>query len=164
VIPVTNSQLPNDSDFARIESELFARITVHHRRQVVRHRLVAAAALVVLAGAGVAAGTVANPNQQRNTASCYGGDTLSSRVSQVAASNGTDVGVNAGVPPSAAMVARVVSMCGNLWDAGTFGSPEPTTPKLQACLQDNLVIAVFPKKNASVSADAFCTRLGLSAP
>jgi hypothetical protein len=164
VIPVTNSQPPNDADFARMEGELFDRITVRHRRQVVRHRLLAAAALVVVAGAGVAAGTIANPSQQRDTASCYGGDSLTSQVSQGAASNNTDFSVKTGVPPSAAKVARVVSMCGNLWEAGRFGSPQTTAPKLQACLQDNLVIAVFPKKNASESADAFCTKLGLSAP
>ena len=161
----TTSHLPTPAEFERLEGELFKRINVHHRRQVLRHRLVAAAAIVVLAGAGVAAGTVANPSQQRNLAYCYSGDSLSSQSAQNVLSNNFDPKSKPNARPSAAKVARAVALCDTVWEAGVFGSPATKAPKLQACLRDNLIVSVFPKKkNDSGSADDFCGNLGLSAP
>jgi hypothetical protein len=147
-----------------METELFQRITVRHRRQVLRHRLVAAAAIVFLAGAGVAAGTVANPSQQRNLAYCYSGDSLSSQSAQNMLSNNFDPKSKPSARPSAAKVARAVALCDTVWEAGVFGSAVTKPPKLQACLQDNLIVSVFPKKNDLETADDFCGNLGLSAP
>lgn len=158
------NSLPSDAEFSRIENELFERITVRHRRQVVRHRLVAAAAIVVLAGAGVAAGTIANPSQQRNLAVCYSADSISSQSAQSMLPNNLDLKSKSGTRPSAAKIARAVVLCVSVWQDGVFGSPTTSPPKLQACLQDNLQIAVFPRKNRSESANEFCSSLGLSAP
>jgi hypothetical protein len=164
VTPVTDSPAPTHEDFALIEKKLFTRIGVRYRRQVVRHRLIGLAAIVVIAGAGVAAGTVASLKQQSNTASCYGGDSLNSQMSEGATSSATGQSAEAGVTPTAAAVARVMRLCDDLWEAGMFGTPTKHPPRLQACLQDNLVIAVFPKRNESLAPDAFCNNLGLSAP
>jgi hypothetical protein len=161
---VTSSHLPSSSDFDRMENELFQRITVRHRRQVLRHRLVVAAAVVILGGAGVAAGTVANPSQQRDLAYCYSGDSLSSQSAQNMLSNNFDPKSEPDVRPSAAKVARAVALCGGVWEAGVFGPAVAKPPKLQACLQDNLIVAVFPKKDSSEPAEEFCGDLGLSAP
>jgi len=161
---VASSHLPGSVDFDRMETELFQRIAVHHRRQVLRHRLVSAAAIVFLAGAGIAAGTVANPSQQRNLAYCYSGDSLSSQSAQNMLSNNFDPKSKPNARPSAAKVARAVALCEAVWEAGVFGSTVTKAPKLQACLRDNLIVSVFPKKNDSESADDFCGNLGLSAP
>jgi hypothetical protein len=160
-----SSHLPSSVDFDRMETELFQRIGVRHRRQVLRHRLVAAAAIVLLAGAGVAAGTVANPSQQRNLAYCYSGDSLSSRSAQNVLSNNFDPKSKPNARPSAAKVARAVALCDTVWQAGVFGPAVTKAPKLQPCIQDNLIVSVFPKKkNDSENADDFCGNLGLSAP
>jgi hypothetical protein len=156
--------LPSDADFVRIEDALLDRVTVRHHRQVVRHRLVAVAVVVVLAGAGVAAGTVANNSQQLNLAYCYGADSAGSKSTQAVLPNNGEEQARAGVRPDAAKVATAVAGCTQIWESGYFGSSSSKVPKLQPCLQDNLTIAVFPRKNASESADAFCDNLGLSAP
>jgi hypothetical protein len=161
----TSSHLPSSVDFERMETELFQRITVRHRRQILRHRLVAAAAIVFLAGAGVAAGTVANPSQQRNLAYCYSSDSLSSRSAQNVLSNNFDPKSKPNARPSAAKIARAVALCDTVWEAGVFGSSVTKAPRLQACLRDNLIVSVFPKKKSDPeSADDFCGKLGLSAP
>jgi len=158
------NDLPDDVEFARIENELFDRITVRYRRQVVRHRLVALAAVFVIAGAGVAAGTVGTSREQSDLAYCYSAASLSSQVAGSAVPNNGKLHTPTGSRPSAAKVARAVDICGAAWKAGVFGSARPSAPRLRACLQDNLVIAVLPKRNASESADTFCSDLGLSAP
>jgi hypothetical protein len=165
---IEQSGLPSTDDFARLEGELFARITKRHRRQVLRHRLVAAAAVLVIAGAGVAAGTIANPSQQVNLAYCYGGATPSSQVAQGMLPNNGAFRSKPGSKPSAARIANALALCEGAWKSGIFNKtsrPGPfPVPRLQVCLRDDLIVSVFPKKNGSESAEAFCSNLGLSAP
>jgi hypothetical protein len=153
----TNHSLPSEADFARLEGELFARIGRKHRGQVLRHRLAAAAIVVAVAGAGVAAGTVANPTEEHTFANCYAAASTSSALipTQFAKNNYY-------IQPSSANVARAVRQCGALWDAGLYGSA--SQPRLQACLADNLVLAVFPRTKAEGSVAEFCEKLGMSAP
>ena len=159
----TNHSLPSEEEFARIEGELFTRIGRRHRRQVLRHRLAAVAVVIVAAGAGVAAGTVANPTQESQYAYCYSSDSTTSH-DQTAILSVRSVRDSA-LRPSAAKVARAVSLCDGLWTAGVFSpSPLVTAPKLQACLRDDLTIAVFPRNGSGSSAADFCNSLGLSAP
>jgi hypothetical protein len=159
---------PSESDFARLETTLFDRIAVRHRRQVLRHRLVAVAAVLVVAGAGVAAGTIANPTQQSDLAYCYGGASTSSQVAQgLLPSNGV-VQSKPGHKPSAARISRALSLCEGSWKSGFFDKtggvgPFPV-PRLQVCLRDDLIVSVFRKTNAGESSTAFCEKLGQSAP
>jgi hypothetical protein len=162
------SGLPGPDDFVRLESELFARVTTRHRRQVLRHRLVAAAAVLVVAGAGVAAGTIANPTQQSDLAYCYGGPSTSSQVAQALLPTNGIFQSKPGHRPSAALISRALSLCEGSWKSGFFDKtggvgPFPV-PTLQVCLRDDLIVSVFRKPNAKESADAFCNNLGLSAP
>ena len=159
----TNHSLPSEADFARLEGELFARIGRKHRSQVLRHRLAAAALVVAVAGAGVAAGTIANPTQETRFAYCYAADSTNSQSQQTILS--VRSGLDGAIRPSAAKVARAVTLCGGLWTAGVFGTaPANSAPHLQACLRDDLVIAVFPRTHATGSASRFCENLGMSAP
>jgi hypothetical protein len=162
----TNHSLPSDSDFARLEGELFSRIDRHHRRQVVRHRLVAAAIAVAIAGAGVAAGTIANPTQESKYAYCYGSaNTTSQPVTTILSVHAGLQGSNNSLKPSTAKLARAVMQCSTLWSSGVFGAGNSASvPRLQACLRDDLVIAVFPRKESDGTAARFCENLGLSAP
>jgi hypothetical protein len=158
----SESPLPSPAEFAALETDLFDRIAVRYRRQVLRRRLAATAVVLAVAGGGIAAGTVANTRQQRDLATCYSADSLSSRSAQDLISNGVDPAP--GHRPSTARVESAVAMCVTLWKSGVFGTPSSTQPILQACLQDNLVIAVFPRKAGSPGAEAFCNNLGLTAP
>jgi hypothetical protein len=153
----TNHSLPSESDFARLEGELFARIDRKHRGQVLRHRLAAATIVVAVAGAGVAAGTVANPTQEHAFANCYASASTSSTMHQADFALKDEY-----TRPTRTDEARAIAQCGSLWDAGVYGNP--SRPRLQACLADNLVISVFPRGNRSGSATAFCENLGMSAP
>ena len=158
------SQLPSGDDFVRLEGALFDRITVRHRRQILRHRLVAVAAILVVAGAGVAAGTIANPTQQSKFAYCYDGTTMTARVAQVVIpTNPHSEKVN-----PATQVANALLVCKSIWSGGVFNKSNGTgpfpVPKLQVCLRDDLIVSIFRKPTASMSAEAFCNNLGLSAP
>ena len=159
---------PSADDFVRLEGTLFERIAVRHRRQVLRHRLIATAAVLVVAGAGVAAGTVANPHQQSNLAYCYSGPNTSSQVSQTLLPNNGAFRLTSGSKPTAARIARAVQLCEGAWTAGIFnktGASGPfPVPKLQVCLRDDLIVSVFRKTNSGQSATAFCEGLGQSAP
>jgi hypothetical protein len=161
---MASSPVPNEHDFVRIEEQLFTRIGERYRRQVVRHRLIGAGVLVLIAGAGVAGGTVASAKQQRDSASCYRGDSLSSNSVQADGAGNIDDGAKVGTRPTPAKIEHVVLLCESDWEGGVLGKPTPTPPKLQACLQNNLVIAVFPKRDESLRADTFCNNLGLTAP
>ena len=158
------SSVPTPADFARIEGELFERITVRHRRRVLRHRLVAVATVLVLAGAGVAAGTIANPTQQSKFAYCYDGATMTARVAQVVIPTDPHSGT---VDPTA-QVANALLVCKSIWRGGVFSKGNGTgpfpVPKLQVCLRDDLIVSIFRKPTAGQSAEAFCNNLGLSAP
>ncbi|HEX4443617.1 MAG TPA: hypothetical protein VHZ81_08615 [Galbitalea sp.] len=153
----TNHSLPSEAEFARLEGELFARIGRKHRSQVLRHRLAAAVVVAAVAGAGVAAGTVANPTQERTFADCYASASTASAMHQTQYAKKQYY-----VHPSTANVARAVQQCAALWDAGVYGGA--TTPQLQACLADNLIIAVFPRESRTGSVSEFCENLGMSAP
>jgi hypothetical protein len=168
---VTSHTLPDEEDFARMEASLFTRLERSHTRQVRRHRLVAAASVVLLAGAGIASATQANGVVVSNAAYCYASDSSSARTVQVEAPDvhflkgGTIPGAKSRV--HAAAVA--LDQCGALWDGGFFAPPGPasgqviTIPQLQACVRNDLVIAVLPKYSAE-SADGFCTDVGMNAP
>ena len=160
--------LPSESDLARLEDTLFERISARYRRQVLRHRLVTVAAVLVVAGAGVAAGTIANPTQQSDLAYCYGGPSTSSQVAQGLLPTNGIFGSKPGHRPSAALISRALSLCEGSWKSGFFDKtggvgPFPV-PTLQVCLRDDLIVSVFRKPKAAESADAFCSNLGLSAP
>jgi hypothetical protein len=162
------SGLPNSADFARLEGELFDRVTRRHRRQVRRHRLVAIAAVLVVAGAGVAAGTIASPTQQSKFAYCYNGDTTGARLAQLTLPNNKNFDSKPGTTATAAQVANAAALCKSAWRNGAFstssGSGPFPVPRLQVCLRDDLIVSVFRKANAAESAETFCNNLGLSAP
>jgi hypothetical protein len=164
----SQSELPTSAEFSRIESQLFDRIAKVHRRQVARHRLVAAAAILVLAGAGVAAGTVANPTQQSKFANCYEGGNTNSRLAQVAFPTNRGFVTKHETRPSAAQISNALFLCKSLWSGGGFNPGSSSgpfaVPALQVCLQDNLVVSIFRKTDTTENADAFCGRLGMSAP
>jgi hypothetical protein len=162
------SELPSADDFERLEGELFDRIAVRHRRQVLRHRLVAAAAILVVAGAGVAAGTIANSTQQSKFANCYEGSSTNSREAQVAFPTNRGYATKPATTASPQQISNALFLCQGLWRIGAFstssGAGTFPVPKLQVCLRDDLIVSVFRKTNANESADEFCNRLGLSAP
>jgi hypothetical protein len=164
----SRSELPSAAEFAHIESQLFDRIANLHRRQVVRHRLVAAAAVLVVAGAGIAAGTVANPTQQSKFANCYEGDNTNSQLAQVAFPTNRGYVSKHETRPSAAQISNALFLCKSVWSGGGFSSGSDSgrfaVPALQVCLQDNLVVSIFRKTETGEGADAFCGRLGMSAP
>jgi hypothetical protein len=162
------SGLPNAEEFARLEGELFDRIDVRHRRQVLRHRIAAAVAILVVAGAGVAAGTIASPVQQSKFAYCYSGATTGSRLAQFTLPISKDFDSKPGTTATSTQIANAVGLCTSAWQIGAFNTsaksgPFPV-PKLQVCLRDDLIVSVFRKPKATVSAEAFCNNLGLSAP
>jgi hypothetical protein len=161
------SELPSAGDFTRIEGELFARIDARYRRQVVRHRLVAVAAILVVAGAGVAAGTIVNPTQQSHFAYCYDGSTTSARNVQLALTFEAKPGANPAAGISEAQAANAKQICAAAWSGGIFssssGSGPFAVPALQACVRDDLTVSVFRKPN-SETARGFCDNLGLSVP
>jgi hypothetical protein len=163
-----NSELPSAADFTRIEGQLFERIDARHRRRVLRHRLVAVAAVLVVAGAGIAAGTIASPTQQSKFAYCYDGSTTSARVTQLALPGQAKSESIPGSGDPKTRVANALFICEAAWKAGIFNrtnAPGPfPVPHLQVCLRNDLTVSVFRKPNSDESADAFCNGLGLSAP
>jgi hypothetical protein len=162
------SGLPSSDDFIRLEGEVFERISTRHRRQVLRHRLVAVAAVIVIAGAGVAAGTIANPTQQSKFAYCYQGSTTNSRVAQLGFPTNRGYATRPGSSVNPEQVANALFLCEGAWQNGIFDSTGDTgpfpVPRLQVCLRDDLIVSVFRKSNAAESAETFCNNLGLSAP
>jgi hypothetical protein len=163
-----NSDLPGPTDFARIENQLFTRIGANHRRQVVRHRLIAAAVVIALAGAGVAAGTTATGTQQGRFAYCYGGPTTHSQLAQLILNDQSDKGSNPAAGSTRAREANVLAICAGAWRNGVFNKASASgpfaVPRLQACVRDDLAVSVFRRGDSTRSAAAFCENLGLSAP
>jgi hypothetical protein len=154
-----------------MEASLFTRLERSHSRQVRRHRLVAAASVVVLAGAGVASVTQANTVVVSNAAYCYSADSSGARAVQVEA---PDVhflkGGNIPGAKSRVHAANVaLDQCNALWAGGFFapsGSASGqviTVPVLQSCIRNDLVVAVFPE-NSAATPDQFCNDLGMNAP
>jgi hypothetical protein len=162
------SDLPSSTDFDRIENQLFTRIGLSYRSQVVRHRLVAVAAVLVLAGAGVAAGTTATATQQGRFAYCYGGSTTHSQVAQLILNDQSDKGSNPSAGSTKAREAEVLVICQGAWRNGVFNKTSASgpfaVPKLQACVRDDLAVSVFRRGNSTLGSAAFCANLGLSAP
>ena len=160
---LTSHKLPSSDDFARLEGELFARLERGHTRQVRRHRLVAAAAIVMVAAGGtVAAGTVANPAAQTNLTFCYPGSDTSSRPTEALPLDAQNAGGKQ-LPLDATRINDALASCTTVWQSGVLGTTVQH-PTLQACIQDNLTVAVFRKSDDSESAADFCDNLGLSAP
>jgi hypothetical protein len=167
---ITSHSLPGEEDFARMEASLFVRLERSHTRQVRRHRLVAAASVVLLAGAGIASVTQANGLVVSNAAYCYAAASTSSRSVQVEA---PDVHMGGGKIAAAKSRAGSVIVaerhCLDAWEVGIFAassgsSPQViTVPVLQSCIRNDLVVAVFPKDSGE-SADQFCNDLGMNAP
>jgi hypothetical protein len=160
---ITKPLLPNAEDFARMEAELFGRLERSHTRQVRRHRLVAAASIVLLAGGGVAAVQVASTPAVSHEAYCYA--TADANARTVEASRPTVVGSNlTAAQVLADRVTQATSDCLLVWNAGIFSDSKViTVPQLQACVRNDQVIAVFPKATADSATD-FCDNLGMSAP
>jgi hypothetical protein len=157
---ITPSMLPSEEDFARIEAKLFGRLERSHTRQVRRHRFVAAAAVVAVAGAGLAAAAITDGLTAQHVAYCYSS----------ASTAGTPVTVQApdAAPTSdggsASAVPVALANCAAAWQSGALSpSSTPSSPTLQACVRNDQLIAVFPRTSAE-SLDAFCTGLGLTAP
>jgi hypothetical protein len=162
------SDLPSSADFARIEDKLFTRINQRYRRQVLRHRLVAVAAVLVVAGAGVAAGTIATPSQQERFAYCYGGSTTSSHSVQLALTYQSKAGSDPTAGASKKREAGALLLCRSAWKGGVLNTTSSTgpfaVPPLQVCVRDDLALAVFRKPSGDINATTFCENLGLSAP
>jgi hypothetical protein len=152
--------LPDEQDFARIEGELFEKLERSHSRKARRHRLVIAASVVVLAGAGVAGVTQANGTAVNRAAYCYSAANTGSKSIQ--AQSAPDASNLTGAAQRARSAKLAVDTCGDAWNAGVLGSGT-SIPPLQACIRNDQVVAVFPSSGA-VAADAFCSNLGMSAP
>jgi hypothetical protein len=158
----TNHLLPDEKEFARMEAELFGRLEHSHTRQVRRHRLVAAAAVVLLASGGVAGVTEANHVSVTSSAYCYSAANTNSTVSTglyVAALSKDGM---SGATERAKAAALAVVSCQATWSTGVLGAGT-TAPPLQACVRNDQVIAVFPKNDATPAGE-FCDNLGMSAP
>jgi uncharacterized membrane protein len=166
----THSTLPDADDFARMEHELFDRLETGHTRKVRKHRLIAAASIVLMAGGGVAAATVVDQRAETHQAFCYGAASTADNPAQVTTPDSRTPG-GAGIrAESTDYVDSAVQNCLALWQADYFStgkigsSTDFAVPDLQACLRNDLVIAVFPRINSEASPAAFCSALGLSAP
>lgn len=162
--------LPDEADFARMESDLFVRLEHAHARQVRRHRLGAVGVVVVLAGSSVAAATVASAPAQSNLAYCYSAAATGSTNTQVATADilGT-MASRTGNADQSLRIANALARCGQAWQAGVFAAPSVHSvrhaiPTLQPCIRNDQVIAIFPRKTVTTSAAAFCDALGMSAP
>ena len=157
---ITPSMLPSEEDFARIEASLFGKLERSHTRQVRRHRLVAAAAVIVVAGAGVAAATITDALTAQHVAYCYPAASTASTPVTVQAPDAaptSDGGAGSAVPTA-------LANCAAAWQAGWLSpSSTPSSPTLQACVRSDQLIAVFPNA-AGETASAFCAGLGLIAP
>ena len=159
----TNHLLPDEKEFARMEAELFGRLEHSHTRQVRRHRLVAAAAVVLLASGGVAGVTEANQSVVSSAAYCYAGSDTNSQHTQGEFSGDDAVNGDFSSPNvRAKAVALAVQSCAAAWSTGVLGAGT-TAPPLQACVRNDQVIAVFPKNDATPAGE-FCDDLGMSAP
>jgi hypothetical protein len=159
----TNHLLPDEKEFARMEAELFGRLEHSHTRQVRRHRLVAVASIVLLAGGGVAGVTEANQSVVSRAAYCYAGADTNSQHSLGQISGAAALNNDTSAPDVRAKVAALaVQSCAAVWAIGLLGSTT-TAPPLQACVRNDQVIAVFPKDGATTPAE-FCDNLGMSAP
>ncbi len=160
---ITKPLLPDAEDFARMEAELFGRLERSHTRQVRKHRLVAAASIVLLASGGVAAVHVASTPAVSHDAYCYA--TADPNARTVEAARPTVIGSNESAAQILAdRVSQATSDCLLVWNAGIFSdSKVVTVPQLQACVRNDQVIAVFPEAATDTAAD-FCDNLGMSAP
>jgi hypothetical protein len=158
----TNHLLPDEKEFARMEAELFGRLEHSHTRQVRRHRLVAAASIVLLATGGVAGVTEANHASVTSAAYCYSAANTNSTVSVGYYGDALRKdGLSGGTERTEAAALAVVS-CQAIWTTGVLGAGA-TAPPLQACVRNDQVIAVFPKDDATPAGE-FCDNLGMSAP
>jgi hypothetical protein len=164
--------LPGADEFARMEHELFTRLERSHTRKVRKHRLIAGVAAIALASGGVAAVTVATQSIQDYSAYCYSlPDTGAPSVQLTSPSDTIVDGKAASKVPLPARFADGVAGCQAAWSQGFFARGDQNAtgkvfdiPELQACLRDDLAIAVFPKKDAAESAADFCSALGMSPP
>jgi hypothetical protein len=157
---ITPSMLPSEEDFARIEANLFGKLERSHIRQVRRHRLVAAAAVIVVAGAGVAAATITDALTAQHLAYCYPAASTASTPVTVQAPDAaptSDGGSESAIPAA-------LANCAAAWQTGALSpSSTPSSPTLRACVRNDQLIAVFPYAGDD-AASAFCRSLGLTAP
>jgi hypothetical protein len=124
---------------------------------------VAAAAVVLLAGGGVAGVTEANQAVVSRAAYCYSGsDTKSQYVQGQYSGHGALSNDSSSPDVRARVVALAVQSCAAVWTTGVLGAGT-TAPPLQACVRNDQVIAVFPKNDATPAGE-FCDDLGMSAP
>jgi hypothetical protein len=159
--------VPSSEEFESLERRLFTSIDRRQKGRVLRHRLVLSAAVVAIAGASIAAGTVVTPRQEAGVAYCYAGNSTTSQRAEVALPD-AKVHIVQGQRPSASHVTAAVRQCGSVWRLGVFSQSSKSgsfpVPRLQACVRDDLAIAVFPKHGSQASPSAFCSKLALTAP
>jgi hypothetical protein len=159
--------VPSSEEFEALERRLFTSIDRRQRRRALGHRLALSAAVVAIAGASIAAGTVVTPRQEAGVAYCYAGSSTTSQRAEVALPD-AKVHIVQGQRPSASHVADAVRQCGSVWRVGVFSTSTKSgtfpVPRLQACVRDDLALAVFPKLGSQATPSAFCSKLALTAP
>lgn len=160
---MTTPQLPElpAGAGARIEQRLLSvagGARPAHRR---RNRAIAGGAtLVLLAGTGVAAITIASQAAQDRSAHCYAAADTSSLSTQVGIPDEAigDDGTAVPIRVDADRAAQALDLCGSVWRSGFFatdGVPvddgrQHDVPPLTACLRPDQVIAVFPGEDEQV--------------
>ncbi|WP_206447642.1 hypothetical protein [Agrococcus sp. KRD186] len=166
---MTTPQLPElpTGTAARIEQRLLTAAAGARQTHQRRNRAIAGgAALVLLAGTGVAAVTIASQAAQERSAHCYAAADTSSLSTQVGIpdevtdSNGTTLPIRA----DSDRAAQALDLCGSVWRVGFFatdGVPvddgrQHEVPPLTACLRADQVIAVFPGSD-----EQLCESVGL---
>lgn len=147
-----------------MERELFGRLERGHTRQVRRHRLVAAASIVVLAAGGIAGVQIASVPAISHNAYCYASADAKARVVQASRPTENNEGESAAEIMSD-RVAQANADCLLAWNAGIFGDSGKviTVPPLQTCVRNDQIIAVLPN-TAGTEPAAFCTSVGMNAP
>lgn len=154
---MTTPQLPElpAGTAARIEQRLLSVASGARQTRARRNRALAGgAALVLLAGTGVAAITIASQATQDRRAHCYAAADTSSLSTQVGIPDETigDDGTAVPIRADADRAAQALDLCGSVWRVGFFATGEVPiddgrqhdVPPLTACLRPDQVIAVFP--------------------
>jgi hypothetical protein len=162
-------QLPElpDSAAARIEQRLVAHAAGARQSHRRRNRAIAGgASLLLLAGSGVAAVTIASQSLQERSAHCYEAADTASLSTQVGIPDEVtdESGSTDPLRADSDRAAQALDLCGSVWRSGFFatgGVPvddgrQHEVPPLTACLRSDQVIAVFPSSD-----DQLCESVGL---
>lgn len=154
---MTTPQLPElpGGAAARIEQRLLSVASGTRQSHRRRNRAIAGgAALVLLAGTGAAAITIASQAAQDRSAHCYAAVDTSSLSTQVGIPDEAigDDGTAVPIRADSDRAAQALDLCGSVWRVGFFaadGVPvddgrQHEVPPLTACIRSDQVIAVFP--------------------